>query len=388
MQIGEVIQEVALLGSTGSIGTQTLAVIAAHPERFRVTALAAGRNIALLAEQVQAFRPSLVSVADPADVPELRRRVPGYTGPILCGPEGLEAVATHARTVVVGLVGIIGLRPTLAALEAGCRVLTANKETFVAGGHLVARYLEQILPIDSEHSAIFQCLKQEPAHAVDRLILTASGGPFRTFTPAQLQQVTPEQALCHPNWVMGPKITVDSATLMNKGLEIIEAMWLFGVNEDRIDVWVHPQSIVHSGVAFVDGSVLFQAGTPDMRVPISVALGFPERLPLPDTRLTLSMVSNGLSFEPPDEARFPCLRLAREAARLGPAATVVLNAADEAAVARFLAGELSFMQIPAVIEHTLSQQPTLTGLPNLSEIEALDTWARQTVNQFGAVQLC
>lgn len=375
---------IALLGSTGSIGCQVLDVAARYPDRFQVTSLAAGKNIHRLAEQIERFHPKRVSVQTDELRQALQAMLPHYRGEIWCGSEGLQALAEadDSSCVIVGLVGMIGLAPTLSALQQGKKVLTANKETFVAGGHLVAPYLSQVVPIDSEHSAIHQCLKNEPAKAVQQLYLTASGGPFRTTSRDRLQQVTVQEALQHPNWVMGPKITIDSATLMNKGLEVIEAHWLFGVAYDQIQVVIHPQSVIHSGVEFIDGSILAQLGAADMHVPIQYAMAYPERLlaDYPHCRLNLLELSQ-LNFEPPDETRFPCLRLAYEAGRLGSSATAVLNAADEAAVQLFLEEKITFLEIATRIEKALvwHQQQGISASPSLAEIHWLDAEARQQV---------
>jgi 1-deoxy-D-xylulose-5-phosphate reductoisomerase len=374
-------KRITLLGSTGSIGTQVLDVVARFPERFQIVSLGAGENLERLASQIRQFQPKRVSIQSEASREVLRKLVPAFQGEILCGSEGLNALAedSESDTLVVGLVGMVGLAPTLAALQVGKQVLTANKETFVAGGHLVAPYLHQIIPIDSEHSAIHQCLKHERREAVETIYLTASGGPFRQYSQEQLAQVTVEAALKHPNWVMGRKITIDSATLMNKGLEVIEAHWLFGVPYEKIQIVLHPQSLIHSGVGFVDGSVLVQMGAPDMHVPIQYAMAYPERLTAdyPNSRLDLLALSQ-LTLEPPDERRFPCMRLAYEAGRLGSSATAVLNAADEVAVQRFLAREITFIQIPQLIEQALEhhRKQGINPMPSLEEIDALDGWAR------------
>ena len=381
-------QRLTLLGSTGSIGTQVLDVAAQFPERFEVVSLAAGGNLERLAEQMRQWQPRRVSIQSPERIAELQALTPDYRGEILA--DALEALATDPDidTVVVGLVGLAGLRPTLAALQAGKKVLTANKETFVAGGHLVAPYLKQILPIDSEHSAIHQCLKQEKPEAVRQIYLTASGGPFRTLSAEQMRTVGLQDALKHPNWTMGRKITIDSATMMNKGLEVIEAQWLFGLSLEQIQIVVHPQSIVHSGVEFVDGSILMQLGAPDMRVPIQYALAYPERLPgeYPNHRLDLLSLG-ALQFEPPDVELFPCIRLAYEAARLGPSATAVLNAADEMAVQLFLEERIGFAEIATRIERVLEAhcRQGVNRQPGLEEIHALDAWARRAVQEPVAV---
>ncbi len=376
--------KITLLGATGSIGTQTLEVIDRFPERFSVHALAAGNNIALLADQIRKYRPQRVCIGSADHIQMLRERVPEYRGEILHGDEGLVSLATdpEAGMLVVGLVGMVGLKPTLRALETGKKVLTANKETFVAGGHLVAPWLEMILPIDSEHSAIHQCLKNEKSSAVRTLYLTASGGPFRDYSATQMHSITVADALNHPNWVMGRKITIDSATLMNKGLEVIEAHWLFGADYGQIQVVTHPQSIIHSGVEFTDGSILIQMGAPDMRVPIQYALGYPERLDaeFPGSRLNMLDLSR-LDFQPPDMEKFPCLQLAYEAGRMGSSATAVLNAADEVAVQLFLDERIRFTQIPTLLETALETHRKLgvNASPSLDDILELDTWARQYI---------
>ncbi len=357
---------VALLGSSGSIGRQTVEVLEGYPDRFRVTAIATGRNAAELEAQTRRLHPEVVALADEAadlDLPEGTRRVRGG--------DALVELATRddVDLVIVGTGGVVSLRPTLAALRAGKVVATANKETLVAGGHLVmaearaqaaaraaedagdplATPLAWLRPIDSEHSAIWQCLVGEPKAGVARLVLTASGGPFLDTPAEDMAAITPERALKHPTWTMGAKITIDSATLANKGLEVIEAHWLYDVDYDAIDVVVHPQSVVHSAVLFVDGSLKAQLGTPDMRLPIQYALTYPERLPSPTTPPDL-VAAGRLDFRAPDEARFPALRIAREAGRIGPRASAALIAADEVAVARFLDRTLDFPGIPRLLE--------------------------------------
>jgi 1-deoxy-D-xylulose-5-phosphate reductoisomerase len=381
-------RRVALLGSTGSIGRQAVDVLAGHPEAFRVVALAAGSNGPLLAEQAARLRPAVVALADEMtitalDLPQGTERD--------AGPDALVRLATRddVDLVVVATGGVVSLRPVLAALEAGTVVATANKETLVAGGHLVmplARRLAGVAsdplfsnplawlrPIDSEHSAIWQCLVGEGLSAVDGMILTASGGPFRSSTPAQLAAATPEQALKHPTWSMGAKITIDSATLANKGLEVIEAHWLYDVPYDAIEVVIHPQSVVHSAVRFVDGSLKAQLGTPDMRLPIQYALTYPQRLPSPAAAADL-VATGRLDFEPPDEERFPALRIAREAGRAGPRASAALIAADEVAVQRFLDGTLDFPGIARLLEAAVERfggtggpDPDVDGLIELDQ---------------------
>jgi len=356
---------VTILGATGTIGVNTLDVLSRQPERFRVVALTANRDVERLTEQCRRFRPRFAVIADPRCAADLRRRLRGAAPDteVLEGVEGLEFVARAPETdyVMAGIVGAAGLLPTLAAARAGKRVMLANKEALVMSGRLFMDAVRdsgaELLPIDSEHNAIFQCMPAdfaqglEPA-GVSGILLTASGGPFRTLPASRLREVTPEQACAHPNWVMGRKISVDSATMMNKGLEIIEACWLFNTTVDNVQVVLHPQSVIHSLVQYVDGSVLAQLGNPDMRTPIAYALAWPRRMASGVASLDLFQVAR-LDFEPPDDGRFPCLRLAREAMRSGGTATAVLNAANEEAVAAFLAGGLNFADIPVVIEDAL-----------------------------------
>ena len=391
-------RRVALIGSTGSIGRQAVDVLAGHPDAFRVVALAAGSNGTLLAEQAARLRPAAVALDD-ADA------LAGLDLPIdterVGGPDALETLATRPDVdlVVIGTGGVVSLRPVLAALRAGKVVATANKETLVAGGHLVmplaralaatraatdpsdpyASPLAWLRPIDSEHSAIWQCLVGESMDDVAALILTASGGPFLDATNAELSAVTPEQALKHPTWSMGAKITIDSATLANKGLEVIEAHWLYDVAYDAIEVVIHPQSVVHSAVRFRDGSLKAQLGTPDMRLPIQYALTYPRRLPSPAAPPDL-LATARLDFRAPDPARFPALRIAREAGRLGPRASAALIAADEVAVARFLDGTLDFTGIPALLEAAVERfGGDGSAEPGLDELVALDDAVRASV---------
>jgi len=382
-------KRLSLLGSTGSIGEQTLAVAAAAPTRFEVVALGAGRNIERLADQVRRFRPGLVSVADEGGAAELRERLGSLKVEVLVGNEGLKAVAEYpADLVVSGLVGAVGLDPTLAAIRAGRDVALANKEVMVMAGALVLREVKAhgvaLLPVDSEHSAIFQALSGQRPEDVARLILTASGGPFRTWTTEQIAEASIEQALNHPNWDMGPKITIDSATLMNKGLEVIEARWLFDAPPDQVDVVVHPQSIVHSLVEFRDTSVIAQLGLPDMRVPIAVALAHPERLPLEAPRLDLAALGR-LDFETLDRKRFPCLDLAYAALRADEAAPAVLNAANEVAVAAFLEGRGAFSTIAASNAAVLNTHVARGGrssLRGLADVGEADAWARACAREW------
>lgn len=373
-------KRLAILGSTGSIGTSTLDVVARFPDRFEVVALAAGRNLDLAAEQARRFHPRLLATADEEGARRLRGELPGIE--VLAGEAGRVAVATHpdATAVVGALVGALGLVPTWRALELGRDVLLANKETLVVAGELVMALAERtgarVLPIDSEHNALHQALRAGRPEEVRRLVLTASGGPFRTATAAELENVKVEQALAHPTWRMGSKITVDSATMMNKGLEIIEAHHLFGVDEARIDVVVHPESRVHSLVEFVDGTLVAQLSVNDMRFPILYALAYPERLASPIGFLDLVEVG-ALTFERADETRFPALRLARAALSAGGTLPAVMNAANEVAVEAFLARNLRFVDIARVVEETMSVAGPAAGrLGSLEEALAADAEGR------------
>ena len=372
-------KKIAILGSTGSIGTQALDLCRRHPDRYRVTALTARGNREKLFEQVREFRPETAGLAgglDPAEIPEDLKFCR-----FLSGREALRAAAAEADAdmVLVSIVGIAGLQSVLDALAAGRQVLLANKEALVTGGHLVTDLARKagkpLLPVDSEHSAIFQCLQAAGGNKPEKILLTASGGPFRTWDRERIEKATREEALKHPNWNMGAKITVDSASMFNKGLEIMEARWLFDLPEDRIEVVVHPQSIVHSAVVFKDGAVLAQLGEPDMRVPIGYAMSYPERLetgvPAPDL-----FALGSLTFERPDEQKFPALRLARECLRAGGAACTVFNGANEEAVAAFLRGEIPFGEIARRVERALDK---LAGLPAdcIGEIWEADRKARE-----------
>ena len=372
-------KKLTILGSTGSIGRNTLDVVSRFPERFEVVALAAGENIELLAKQAQKFRPHLVSCKNEALARKLAPLLPEGVQ-LKYGKEGAIACATHpeAELVVSALVGAVGLLPTYEAIRAGKDIALANKETLVMAGPLVTEEAKRrrikLLPVDSEHSAIFQALQAGKKEEVFRLILTASGGPFRTRPKEEFATITREEALRHPNWQMGAKITIDSATLMNKGLEVIEAHFLFGLSPERIIVKIHPQSIVHSLVEFQDGSVIAHLGIPDMRIPIAYALSYPERLPLDLPRLDLVAVSP-LTFEEPDLERFPCLKLAYEALRLGGTAPAILNAANEVAVEAFLEGKIRFDLIPFLIEKTL-QETESKPLEKLEDVIDADIFAR------------
>jgi 1-deoxy-D-xylulose-5-phosphate reductoisomerase len=382
-------KRLVVLGSTGSVGEQTLAVAAEFPDDYRVVGLAAGRNVAKLAQQIRRHRPEIVSVASPDDAEALRANL-GAQAPaeIRSGADGLDAVAVHpADFVMAALVGALGLRPTLAAIRAGRDIGLANKEVLVTAGALVRREVAahgvKLLPVDSEHSAIFQCLAGQRREDVARLILTASGGPFRTWDIARIARAELKQALNHPNWEMGPKITIDSATLMNKGLEVIEARWLFDMTPDEVSVVVHPQSIVHSLVEFVDGSVLAQLGLPDMRGPIAVALAHPRRLPLAVPRLDLA-AQGRLDFEAPDTKRFPCLDLAYAALRMDEAAPAVLNAANEVSVAAFLAGDIRFPAIArnnAAVLNSHAAGNSGSSLRDLADVAAADAWGRDRASE-------
>ncbi len=371
----------SLLGSTGSIGRNVLKVVRSFPDRFAIAGLSAGKNIEELASQVKEFNPSRISVADKSSVAPLTAILPAsFHDRIFWGDAGNRKVATtpEADMVVSAVVGAVGLLPTLDAIAAGKDIGLANKETLVMAGRLVMKAVQEsgvrLLPIDSEHSAIFQALEAGRRTDVDMIILTASGGPFRSMPKDQLADVTPAQALNHPNWDMGNKISIDSATLMNKGLEVIEAHWLFGIAADKIRVVVHPQSIVHSLVEFIDGSVVAQLGIPDMRIPIAYALSYPERIELGLSRLSLSDCGN-LSFEKPDYERFPALRLAFSVMEDGGVKPAVLNAANEVAVAAFLGREIGFTDITQVVAATLEQTDTGDDL-DLNAILAADAAAR------------
>jgi 1-deoxy-D-xylulose 5-phosphate reductoisomerase len=374
-------KHVSILGSTGSIGCQTLDVIGRHPERFRVVGLAAGRSAERLLEQIRRFRPAVVSVADKETAERVRAEAPAGVK-VLYGPEGLMEVAARsgADFLVSALVGSVGLAPTLEAIREGIDIGLANKETLVAAGHLVTALAEQkrvrILPIDSEHSAIFQCLNGENPKQVRRITLTASGGSFRDRSREELRGVTVAEALRHPNWSMGAKITIDSATMVNKGLEVIEAHWLFGMPYDRIGVLIHPESIVHSFVEFEDKSVIAQLGTPDMRVPIQYALSYPERLPSAAEPLDLARIG-ALHFRELDLDRYRCFKYALDSAAAGGTAPAAFNAANEVAVARFLRGEIEFLRIETILEEVMNLHMPVAS-PDLEQILEADRWARDT----------
>ena len=398
---------ISVLGSTGSIGTQTLEIVEDFPDQFRVVALSAGRNLSLLVTQIQRHRPDVVALADPALLAELKDRLmalPADSRPeplphLVAGPEGLDVVASWdaADLVVTGIVGCAGLLPTLAAIRAGKDLAVANKETLIAAGPVVLPELKKsgsrLLPADSEHSAIFQCLQGTPwsdtarlstgvpTPGLRRIQLTASGGAFRDWSAADLEKATVADATSHPNWSMGKKITVDSASLMNKGLEVIEAHYLFGLDYDHIEILIHPQSIIHSMVELADSSVLAQLGWPDMKLPILYCMSWPSRLETPWRRLDLTEVGQ-LSFRAPDPAKYPCMDLAYAAGRAGGTMPAVLNAANEEAVAQFLEEKIHFLDIPKMIEGACEQhKPDLAANPCLDDVLAVDQWARQAVRE-------
>lgn len=385
-------KQVTILGSTGSIGVSTLDVIARHPQQYQVFALAAHKRADLMFQQVQLTRPRFAVMKDEVAAAQLLQliKAAGLPTEVLAGDAGLVAVSEHADTdyVMAAIVGAAGLIPTLAAVNAGKRVLLANKEALVMSGALFMAAVKsrgaQLLPIDSEHNAIFQCMPVDFAPGLEkvgvaRILLTGSGGPFRSRSLDELHDVTPDQACAHPNWSMGRKISVDSATMMNKGLEFIEACWLFDARPDQVEIVVHPQSVIHSMVEYVDGSVLAQLGNPDMRTPIAYGLAWPERTVSGVPLLDLVKIGR-LDFQAPDEARFPCLRLAREAMQAGRTASVVLNAANEVAVEAFLQGQIRFTAIPQVLEKVM-EKVTLVEPIDIDTILRADAIAREMTNE-------
>lgn len=372
-------RRISILGSTGSIGCSTIDLIERDPQAYRIEALTANRSVDALADQARRLDARFVAVADPDKYNDLKAAMSGATAEIAAGPEAIvEAAARGADWVMAGIVGAAGLEPTLEAARQGAVVAFANKECLVCAGDLmleeIARSGATLLPVDSEHNAIFQVFEFERRETIEKIILTASGGPFRTTRLEDMRKVTPAQAVAHPNWDMGAKISVDSATMMNKGLELIEAYYLFGLPEDRIEIIVHPQSIIHSMVAYVDGSVLAQLGTPDMRTPISYTLAWPQRMTAPSARLDLAEIAT-LTFEAPDSERFPALALAREALKTGGSAPTILNASNEVAVAGFLAGKLGFLDIPRVVAETLEKMPG-TAIGSVDDVLTVDAEAR------------
>ena len=393
------LQNVTILGATGTIGMNTLDVIARHPDKYRVFALTANGRVDALFELCQQYQPAYAVLlqADGAEILRNKLKAAGLKTEVLYGVDGLEQVSAHPEvdTVMAAIVGAAGLKPAMAAAKAGKRILLANKETLVMAGSLFMQAVKQggatLLPIDSEHNAIFQVMPAQTAgtlseSGIRRILLTASGGPFRNMEKSALHEVTTEQALNHPNWVMGPKITIDSATMMNKGLEVIEAHWLFNASAEEIEVVVHPQSVIHSMVEYVDGSVLAQLGNPDMRTPIAYALAYPERVESGVNALDLFKTAR-LDFQKPDTERFPCLRLAFEALRLEGTAATVLNAANEVAVDAFLKKRIGFMDIPALIESTL-ESTTIAPVTSLKQLLEVDAQARATANEWMLEQAC
>jgi 1-deoxy-D-xylulose-5-phosphate reductoisomerase len=374
------VKNVVVLGSTGSIGTSTMKVAADLPDRIRIVGLAAGNNVELLLEQIRKFEPAYVCISDPAKARQLSN-ILGHTPQVCCGADGLVKLATlpDADIVLIAIVGTAGLQPALAAIRAGKDIAVASKEILVMAGEIVMnearRHGVRVLAVDSEHSAIFQCLDGKPPESVRRLWLTASGGPFRQTPKPEFASITVERALKHPSWVMGRKITIDSSTLFNKGLEMIEARWLFHIEMDRVAVVVHPQSVVHSMVEFVDGSMLAQLSTPDMCLPIQYALTYPERAPSERVQTNLAALGT-LSFEEPDPDRFPALTLARRAGNIGGTLPAVFNAANEVAVDAFVNHRITFPQIPETVQHTMDAHQVLEH-PSLGQVLQADAWARE-----------
>lgn len=376
-------KHIAILGSTGSIGKQTLEIVQSHPQDLKITALAAGNgNLNLLADQIKTFAPNLVAVPDAQAAADLKALLTGQLPEIVCGAEGLIAVAEdpQSHTLVTAVVGFLGLLPTAAAIAKGKTIALANKETLVAAGHVImalaAKHGASIVPVDSEHSAIFQSLSGYHSKDIQKILLTGSGGPFRTWDESAMDTATIDDALRHPNWSMGPKITIDSATLMNKGLEIIEARWLFDISAERIQVLIHPQSILHSAVEFVDGSIVGQMGLPDMRLPIHYALFYPQRMPSALVPRLDLLSCKQLTFEEPDTRRFPCLALAQQVAQTNSTLPCVLNATNEMAVDAFLKGKIRFVEIAGFIEKVINAHQPIPN-PSLEDILQTDSWCRQ-----------
>jgi 1-deoxy-D-xylulose-5-phosphate reductoisomerase len=379
-------KKIAILGSTGSIGSNALKIIESNPEEYKVLALTAGRNIGLLMKQIIQFQPIAVAVSEGSLADILRDRLRGYSKTeVLAGVEGFVQLAAleEVDTVISAMSGSAGLIPTYAAIEAGKDIALANKETMVMAGHVIMRHAKDrdvtILPIDSEHSAIFQALQGHQREDLKRIILTASGGPFREVPREKLERTTPEEALRHPNWDMGKKVTIDSATLMNKGLEAIEAKWLFDLNTDQIDIVIHPESIIHSMVEYRDGSIIAQMGIPDMITPISYALSYPRHMETNLPSLRLEEIG-ALTFQKPDMERFKCLALAIEASEIGESMPAVLNGANEVAVESFLQGKIGFLQIPILIEKTMEIHETFS-IYNIEGVIEADRWAKETAEK-------
>ena len=375
-------KKIAILGSTGSIGTQTLEVVRGQKD-LQVVALAAGTNVKKMEEQIREFSPSVAAMWTQEAAADLRERVSDLNVRVIWGMEGLLEIAEfpESQVLVTAIVGMIGIRPTIAAIRAGKNIARANKETLVCAGHIIMPLAEEcgvsILPVDSEHSAIFQSLNGEPGERIEKILLTASGGPFRGRSRQQLEQVRPEDALRHPNWTMGPKITIDSATLVNKGLEVMEAKWLFGVGLERIEVVVHPQSILHSAVQYADGAIMAQMGMPDMKLPIQYALFYPDRRPMEGERVDLFSLGQ-LTFEKPDPETFQGLSLAFAAARAGGSLPTVYNAANEKAVALFLEGSIPFLGIPELIGEAMERH-RIVSCPGVEEILEAERESRESV---------
>ena len=375
-------KKIAILGSTGSIGTQTLEVVRNNKD-LMVTALSAGSNIQKLEEQIREFQPQYAVVFEEEKAKELRVKVADLAVQVLSGMDGLLTIATmeDVDILVTAIVGMIGIRPTIAAIESGKDIALANKETLVTAGHIIMKLAKehgvQILPVDSEHSAIFQCLHGEEQREIDKLLITASGGPFRGRKREELQNVTVADALKHPNWAMGRKITIDSSTLVNKGLEVMEAKWLFDVSFDQIEVVVQPQSVIHSMVQFVDGGIIAQLGTPDMKLPIQYALYYPSRRPLPGERLDFARLKT-LTFEAPDTENFPGLSLAYEAGRIGGSMPTVFNAANERAVAKFLDEKINYLEIAEIIDTCMKEHTVITD-PSVDKILEAEQWTYEFI---------
>ncbi|MCK9217763.1 MAG: 1-deoxy-D-xylulose-5-phosphate reductoisomerase [Firmicutes bacterium] len=375
--------KIAVLGSTGSIGKQTLDIVRNNQNHFKISALTANSNIQLLCEQAKEFKPETIAIADISKYRQLKRTIDSDIR-VLSGVEGIIEAATQDSTdlVLSAIVGIAGLEPTYNAIKKGKRIALANKETLVTAGSIImteaAKHNVQIIPVDSEHSAVFQCI-QNDGNNIDKIILTASGGPFRTKTYDEITKATVADALNHPNWCMGKKITIDSATLMNKGLEVIEAKWLFGVSSDKIEVCIHPQSIIHSMVEYVDGSIIAQLGIPDMRLPIQYALTYPHRTKVTGTKLKLSEVKK-LTFEKPDNKRFPCLKLAYDALQQGESACVVLNGANEIAVNSFLQRKIKFTDIYRLVYSVLEDHNSMV-VSSINDVFLIDDWSRNACKE-------
>lgn len=376
-------KNLVLLGSTGSIGTQTLEVVDTYPQKLRMVALAAGSNVRKMEEQVRKYRPAYAVLYNEAAAKDLKERLADFPVTVLCGMDGLIQVATleEADTVLTAVVGMIGIRPTIEAIRAGKQLALANKETLVTAGHLIMPLAKSmgvsILPVDSEHSAIFQALNGEPRKRLKKILLTASGGPFRGMRKEELENKTAAEALKHPNWSMGQKVTIDSATMVNKGLEVMEAGWLFDAAFDQIQVVVHPQSIIHSMVEYVDGAVMAQLGLPDMKLPIQYALFYPDRLPMQTEGIDFFRLGK-ITFEEPDMETFTGLKLAYEAFRIGGSMPTVFNAANEAAVRLFLQGKIRFLQIAELIGEAMSGHKTIVN-PNLDQILETEAWCRERI---------